>query len=98
VITQEQIEDYFIRSKDEVIVRENLIENEHGFCSWRVTRNKLVLINVYGDGDYWDEWATKKAKELGAESIVIATRRNPKPFIRKYKCKQIATVLERKVE
>jgi hypothetical protein len=59
-------------------------ENEHGFCVWRREGDALVLSDVYGDGPYWDSWATDKAREIGATKIRFTTKRDPAAFQRKY--------------
>ena len=91
------LKDYLERSGDTEINPSNLVENEHGFCSWREHGDKLILINVYGDGEYWDSWAEKKGQKMGKKTILFCTKRNPKVFERKYGYKQIGTILEREI-
>lgn len=91
-----QLRDYFNRSGDTELGVGWMEENEHGFCVWRRQDDKLILVNVYGNGTYWDTWADKKAEELGVEKIFFATKRNPKGFVRKYGYEVIGTILERK--
>lgn len=90
------LRDYLERSGDTELGTGWIEENEHGFCVWRVQDNKLLLVNVYGNGKFWNKWADYKAKELGVESIVFATRRNPDGFVRKYKYDITGYILERK--
>ncbi len=89
--------DYFNRSGDTELGVGWMIENEHGFCVWRVQDEKLILVNVYGDGTYWNDWATEKAKELEIKTILFATKRKPNAFIRKYGYEITGTILERTV-
>ena len=55
------LRDYLDRSGDETLGLGWVEENEHGFCVWRVKDGVLILANVYGDGTFWDSWATSKA-------------------------------------
>jgi len=89
--------DYFNRSGDTELGVGWMEENEHGFCVHRVQDDKLILVNVYGDGEYWDNWATKVAKDMGLKSVFFATQRNPKAFERKYGYETVGYLLERKV-
>ena len=91
-----RVDDYLKRSGDEDLVQYGTLEsNEHGFCIWQLFPNTLFLHQVYGDGKYWDQWANDKATELGVKKIMFMTRRNPKVFMRKYKCTLAGYVLER---
>lgn len=89
--------DYFNRSGDTELGVGWKEENEHGFCVWRVQEGMLILVNVYGDGTYWDAWATEKAKELELSKVFFATKRNPQGFVRKYGYEVVGYILERKV-
>lgn len=89
--------DYFNRSGDSELGDGTLEVNDHGFCVWRTHKDKLILINVYGDGRYWDEWAEQKAKNMNKKSILFATKRNPEGFERKYKYKVTGYILERSI-
>ena len=91
------LRDYYNRSGDTELGVGWMEENEHGFCVWRVQDGSLVLVNVYGNGTYWDSWATDKAKELELSLVVCATKRSPKAFVRKYGYKVTGYILERKV-
>ena len=91
------IEDYLERSGDKELSEGTLEENEHGFCIWRIENNELVLVHVYGDGIYWNNWATEKAKEMNIENIFCATRRNPEGFVRKFGFEVVGYVLRRSV-
>ena len=91
------LRDYFNRSGDTELGVGWMEENEHGFCVWRTQDEKLILVNVYGDGTYWNKWATDKAKELECDAIRFETKRSPEAFERKYDCKVVGYILERKV-
>lgn len=90
------LRDYFNRSGDTELGVGWYVENEHGFCVWRRQDEKLILVNVYGDGKYWDNWADEMAKELGLETVFFATQRNPAGFVRKYNYEVTGYILERK--
>lgn len=94
---EQDIQRYFDKSGDDKIADGNIEENEHGWCVWKTNGTRLILVQVYGDGDYWDTWATIKCKELGLKSVLFATKRKPMAFVRKYKYTIIGTVLERYV-
>lgn len=91
------IEDYLRRSGDTELPKGNVEENEHGFCIWRIIEDKLILASVYGDGKYWNEWATKKAEKEGMNTVFCATKRNPAGFIRAHGFKVVGYILERDV-
>ena len=91
------IEDYLKRSGDKELLEGELEENEHGFCIWQVNNDKLVLIQVYGNGIYWDNWASEKAREMNLKEIFFATRRNPQGFVRKYGYEVIGYILKRNI-
>lgn len=92
-----QLNDYFNRSGDDHLEDGDIVENENGFCVWRTYRESLVLVQVYGDGKYWNNWADKKAKELGIKNIMFATKRSPNGFCRKYNFKVTGYLLERSI-
>ena len=92
------VEDYLSRSGDTEIANGNVETHpENGFCIWQETENHLYLVQVYGNGKYWDKWAESKAKKLGLNKILFATKRNPDGFCRKYKYKVIGHILERSI-
>ena len=97
MISQEDIEKYLEKSGDQFIYEDNLIENDHGFMSWKIAEDKLVLLNVYGNGKYWDEFSIALAKQLGLKGILTATRRSPKAFTRKFGYKITGHILEKEV-
>jgi hypothetical protein len=97
-VTEQDIKRYLEKSKDKHIEAENLIENEHGFMSWTTWEDYLVAIQVYGDGDYWNQELNNLAKKLGYEKIMMATKRNYKGFERKFGFKLTGYVLERRVQ
>jgi hypothetical protein len=90
-----EISDYLERSGDDCIANGNTEHSKEGFCIWNTLEDKLILIQVYGNGEYWNEWATNKAKELGKDKIMFATKRNPASFIRKYEYIITGYILER---
>ena len=96
-MNDDAIEDYFKRSGDTEMPDGELVENDHGFCIWRTYQDSLVLVSVYGDGKYWNDWADIKAKELGFKKIMFATKRNPEGFMKKFKFKVIGSLLERSI-
>ena len=95
----DHLRDYLSRSGDDKLSDGNIEYADHGFMVWRVTNDKFVMVNVYGDGRYWDEWATNKAKELGLKTVMFATKRKPELFIRRsnYDYSVFCCVLERSV-
>ena len=48
------VQRFLEKSRSDYVDTTNLIENEHGFMSWKIDGDKFVCINVYGDGEYWD--------------------------------------------
>jgi hypothetical protein len=91
------IDDYCRKSGDKEVPDGNLEENEHGFCVWRLDDSALIIAAIYGDGDYWNPWIDKKAKEEGMKEIIFATKRNPDSFIRKYGFKITGYILARTI-
>jgi len=96
-MTNEDLEKYLNKSKDEYIYQDNLIENSHGFMSWTVKDNRLVLLNVYGDGKYWDEFSIELAKKLNLKKILIATWRSPRAYKKKYGYEVTGFIMEKEV-
>ena len=47
MVTEEDIKKYLDKSGDSFIYEDNIVVNEHGFMSWNIKENKLVLLNVY---------------------------------------------------
>lgn len=94
-ISEHQKQDYFRKSGDTFITNGRIESNEQGFCVWDFDAHRIILMQVYGDGEYWDEWSERKARELGLKKIFIATKRNPGAFVRKYNYKLIGHVLEK---
>ena len=92
-----QVNDYLKRSGDKKLPDGNLEENEHGFCIWRINEDKLYLLSVYGDGVYWNNWATEKAMKSNVNKILFATRRSYKAFAKKHNFDLAGYVLERTV-
>lgn len=96
-MTPEQVHDYLKRSGDATLCTDNLIENEHGFLTWKIHEDKLVAVQVYGDGKYWDAFLNELAKLIGLNKIMMATKRNPKTFERKFGYKVTGHILEKEV-
>ena len=96
-MNKEDLEKYLSKSGDDGIYTDNLIENSHGFMSWKVSDQGLVLLNVYGDGKYWDEFSIELAKKLNLKKIITATRRSPRAYQKKYGYKLTGFVLEKEV-
>ena len=92
------IQDYLDRSGDDEVASGNIASHPtNGWCIWHVLKDKFVLIQVYGNGEFWDNWAERMAKTKQCKSIVFATKRSPKAFVRKYKYKVIGHILEREL-
>ena len=91
------VEDYFNRSGDEKLSPGSVETYKDGFCVWRIHDDSLVLVNVYKYGEYWNQWATKKAKERGLKKVMFATKRNPEGFERKFGFKLTGYILERDI-
>jgi hypothetical protein len=96
-VNQQHLDNYFIKSGDDHLSQGNIEYADHGFCVWRDDKDILLLVNVYGNGQYWNKWAEKKAKELNVSRIVFATKRNPDAFIRKHGFELSGYILERSV-
>lgn len=96
-MNKEDLEKYLSKSGDDYVYPDNLIENKNGFMSWTVKNGKLILLNVYGNGKYWDEFSKELAKGLGLTSILIATRRSPKAYQKKYGYKLTGYLMEKEV-
>jgi len=65
--------------------------------SYAVDGNRLVIIQCYGDGKYWDNMATELAIKNKVDKIMFITKRNPQAFERKYGYKVIGYAMERGV-
>jgi len=90
--------DYMRRSGDKYIDGNGYIENEHGFASWVAKPDCIHVIQVYGDGKYWDAFFRQLAKDRGVGSYMFYTRRNPKAFARKFGAKTVQTLMQVEVE
>lgn len=97
-MTPEDLKRYFYKSGDDRIYPVNLTENEYGFCTYRIDKDILFVLNVYGNGEYWDNYLTMIAKQNGCTKMRTGTFRSYKSFCRKYKAKVVGYVLEREVE
>lgn len=91
------LEAYCLKAKDTGIVESNLIENEHGFMTWAKQGDTFVALNVYGNGDYWNNYMNQLAKDLGLSKIMVTTKRSPKAFVRKYNFNLSGYILEKGV-
>ena len=96
-MNEKDIQRYLEKSGDQFIYEDNIINNDQGFMSWKIAEEKLILLNVYGNGKYWDEFSIALAKKLGLKSILTATRRSPKAFTRKFGYKITGHILEKEV-
>ena len=97
-MNKEHVSKYFDKSGDEKIFTTNLVENEHGFASYSVSNGVLHIINVYGDGKYWDEFLAGVAKNTKCKFMRFSTRRNPKSFERLHGYKVVGHILEKEVD
>jgi hypothetical protein len=96
-IPEEQLNDYYLRSGDTELSDGKVEVNENGFCVWRKIDEAILLVHVYGNGTYWNQFASNKAKELGLSKVIFATKRNPDGFIYKHGFKVTGYILEREV-
>lgn len=93
------LQDYYRRSGDTEILHGTIEQDEKkGFMVWTFTNDSVVLLHVYGDGEYWNEMAEEIAKGLNLNKILFATTRSPKAFCRKYGCDIVGHVLAREVK
>ena len=97
---KESVARFLEKSRSEYVDETNLIENEHGFMSWKVDGDKFVCINVYGNGEYWDKYMNELAKQLGCKKILGGTTRKAgwKAFERKYGFKLRGYIFEKEVK
>jgi len=86
--------DYMRRTGDDRIVPDNYVENDHGFASYRVQEKSILIIQMYGDGRYWERFFRRKAKEHGLKYCIFYTRRNPKAFARKFGAEVVETLMQ----
>ena len=95
---KDSAERFLRKSGSTKIMTDNLIENEHGFMSWRIDEEDFVCLNVYGDGEYWDKYMNELAKQLGCKTILGGTtRKSYKAYVRKYNFKLVGYILEKEV-
>jgi len=99
-LDKESVARFLEKSRSEYVDETNLIENEHGFMSWKVDGDKFVCINVYGNGEYWDKYMNELAKQLGCKTILGGTTRKAgyKAFERKYGFKLKGYIFEKEVK
>lgn len=86
--------DFMRRTGDTTIDGTNYVENEHGFASYKVRDDSILIIQAYGDGRYWEQFFRQKAKEHKVSRCVFYTRRNPKAFARKYGAEVVQTLMK----
>jgi len=91
------VQKYFDKSGDEKIFTSNMEENEHGFCSYSIDKDVLIIGNVYGDGKYWDSFLSEIATNNGCVKMRFATRRNPEAFTRRHGYNVVGYILEKEV-
>lgn len=91
-------QEYWDKSGDTIIIPTNFTRNEHGFASYSIEGEVLIIGNVYGDGGYWRDFFNDKAKENGCTRLRFATRRNPEAWNRKYEFECVGWILEKDVE
>ena len=97
MVPEHLLKKYYEKSGDSVLTTDNFIYNEHGFSSHRINGENLVIVNVYGDGKYWDNFFVELVKEKGLKKIIFATRRNPAAFKRKFGYELAGFLLEKGV-
>jgi|TARA_R110000803_G_scaffold139163_2_gene205841 hypothetical protein len=96
-MTPEDIERYEKKSNSK-FDDTNLIDNEHGFMSWKLDGESFVCLSAYGDGVYWDKYMNELAKQLGCTKILTSTeRKSYKAYVRKYNFKLVGYILEKGV-
>lgn len=98
-IPKEWLFEYFKKSGDDYLYLDNLIVTDKGFASFEINEeeNAIVLLQVYGDGKFWDEFFTDLAKKLNKNKIIIGTKRNPRGFCRKFGFNLVGFILEKEV-
>ena len=98
-LPQEMRDDYLRRSGDkEIIEADAIMHPEHGFMSYRLLPDALLLLQVYGDGSYWNLISIEMAKQIGYRTIRFATARDPRLFERKYGYSTVGVILEKEVK
>jgi len=97
-VSPEALQKYFDKSGDDKLRLDNLIEDEQrGFMSWSELDGNFVVHQVFGDGVYWDAFIMALAKQLKLKKIIMATKRNPKAFERKFNFALTGYILEKEV-
>jgi len=86
--------DYLQRSGDKHIAGTNYVENHYGFASYKICDNCIHVLQVYGDGKYWDYFFRQIAIEKGVDCYMFYTRRNPKAFSRRFGAKTVQTIMK----
>ena len=101
-IPKQWLEDFFRKSGDDELADGNVVVLPFGFCVWDVNEDgDLLLLQVYatkGSGKRMNAYINELAKQIRAKKIVFVTKRNPKPFERKYGFKLVGYLLEREVK
>ena len=100
----ESLSRYSDERPDEIlwsILHNKRIVDEDSLLVYRVESyyggNELNIMWGDGDGKKMEKWANKIAKENNCVKMYIITKRW-KPFIKKYKGRPVAVILEREVE
>ena len=95
---KEDLERYFEKSGDtEIITTDHVVSNDHGFATFAIRPDCVLIYNEFGDGRYWEKFFTQVAKNNGIKTVRCATSRNPAPYVRKFKFKIVGYILEREV-
>lgn len=70
---------------------ESLVEPARGFLYYSFDQESRILWvwGVCGDGRYWETHWNRMAQEKGARAIRCTTRRNPRPYQRRFGFKRI---------
>jgi hypothetical protein len=98
-MSDEDIERYKRKSGDSKIGGKFAVEDSlHGFATFDLRSDCIVLHCIYGDGRYWVEYFMKMAKDRGLPFLRAATRRNPKAIQRRLGFRVVGYVMEKEVE
>jgi hypothetical protein len=95
------IDRYFEKAVETDITHEELADHpgltisDEGFIVLERSGEDLILIAAFGDGEYWQDYAEEEGHRLGCKRILMATKRKPEAFSRKYGYKFLATMMEK---
>lgn len=78
---------------------EVLFNPDHGFMEWSLDRENdgIIIHAMCGDGRYWEEATNDLGRTLGVSKIFFFTRRDPRPYVRRYGARVYGVMLEREV-